>query len=65
MILDATWICSVVVEPDEGRYYAHCPGLKGIHVDGDTEREALEGALEAVECYITSMIRNNEASGQL
>lgn len=52
---------TVVVEQDGNSFHAYCPGLKGIHVDGDTHKEALENASEAVRLYVASMIRNGEA----
>jgi len=51
---------SILVEPDETGFYAHCPALKGLHVDGKTEKEALDRAVEAAGCYFASMIRRNE-----
>jgi predicted RNase H-like HicB family nuclease len=52
---------SIIVEPDEHGFHAYCPGLKGIHVDGTTEEEALKFAVEAAKCYIDSLVRHNEA----
>jgi len=53
---------TVVVEPEDGGgYYAHCPGLKGIHVDGRTVREALNRAIEAAGCYLEAMSQRKEA----
>ena len=52
---------SIIVEPDENGFYAYCPGLKGIHVDGATEEETLERAAQAIKCYIDSLVRHNEA----
>jgi predicted RNase H-like HicB family nuclease len=51
---------SVLVEPDGDEFYAHCPAFKGIHVDGQTEEEAFRHAIQAVNCYIESMIRHGE-----
>lgn len=51
---------SVFVEPDGETFYAHCPAFKGIHVDGKTEEEALENAVEAVGCYLTSMVERGD-----
>jgi predicted RNase H-like HicB family nuclease len=52
---------SIIVEPDETGFYAHCPALKGIHVDGKTKKEALDRAVEAAGCYFESMVRRKEA----
>lgn len=51
---------SVIVEPDGEGFYAHSPAFKGIHVDGKTEKEALRNAIEAVGCYIDSMIKRGD-----
>ena len=51
---------SVIVEPDGGEFYAHIPAFKGIHVDGKTEQEALNRAIEAAHCYLNSMVQRNE-----
>mgnify|MGYP001592243047 CR=1 FL=1 len=48
------------IEPDDGRFYAYCPDLKGVHVDGDTPEEALQNARDAAEAYIESLIFNND-----
>lgn len=51
---------SVLVEPDGDGFYAHCPTFKGIHVDGKTEDEAFNHAVEAVRCYLFSLARHGE-----
>ena len=50
----------VVIEPDEGGYHAYTPGLKGLHVDGATEEEALRNAREAIVIYLESLVRHGE-----
>jgi predicted RNase H-like HicB family nuclease len=50
-----------VVEPDDDSFHAYCPSLKGLHVDGATEEEAIENAKRAVEGYISSIIRHGDA----
>lgn len=50
----------VVIEPDEGRYHAYCPALKGLHVDGETEEEALKNADTAVRAYLESLAKHDE-----
>jgi predicted RNase H-like HicB family nuclease len=52
--------CTVVVEKDIGSFHAYCPGLKGLHVDGQTKKEALYNAIEAAKVYIGSMIRHGD-----
>ena len=52
---------AVVVTPDGDEFYASCPALKGLHIDGATEQEAVENAAEAATVYIASLIRHGEA----
>lgn len=42
------YLVEVTIEPDEGQFYAHCPGLEGVHESGKTPEEALENAYDAV-----------------
>ena len=50
----------ICVERDEDVYYAYCPALKGVHVDGDTEEEAIKNAKDAAGAYIRSLIKHGE-----
>jgi len=34
----------MVIEPDENGFHVYCPALKGLHVGGDTEEEAIKNA---------------------
>lgn len=52
---------TVEVEKDGDSFYAYCPGLKGVHVDGATEEEAISNAVEAASLYVSSMMRHNDA----
>ena len=52
---------TVQVEKDGDSFYAYCPGLKGLHVDGATEEDAIDHALEAASLYLTSMMRHNDS----
>ncbi len=52
---------SIVVEPDSGRFHAYAPALKGLHVDGDTEEEAVRNAGEAVVVYLNSVAQHRDA----
>lgn len=49
-----------VVEKDNDGYHAYCPGLKGIHVYGKNETEALENAKDAVIAYLDSLQKHGE-----
>lgn len=46
---------TVVVEPDEGGFHAYCPAFKGLHIDGETELEALQRTEEALYGYLESL----------
>lgn len=50
----------ICVERDNDRYYAHCPSLKGIHVDGTTKEEALRNVKIATVLYIRSLIKHGD-----
>lgn len=50
----------LVVEPDEGGFHAYCPALKGLHVDGTTEEEALQNARIAAVAYLHSLIEHGD-----
>jgi predicted RNase H-like HicB family nuclease len=48
---------AVVVEPDGEGFHAYAPALQGLHVDGESEKEALENAVDAVQVYLESLAR--------
>ena len=50
----------VVVEQDGDGFHAYAPALKGLHVDGYTEDEALTNAKEAIDVYLQSLGKHNE-----
>lgn len=50
----------IVIEPDGNDFYAYCPALKGLHVPGDTEEEALRNAKDAIVAYIASLIKHGD-----
>lgn len=50
----------ICVENDGDAYYAHCPALEGVHVDGETREEALENAKVAAVLYIKSLIKHGD-----
>ena len=51
---------AIQIEPDEGRYHAYCLALKGLHVDGDTEEEALRNAVDGAAAYLIALIKRGE-----
>lgn len=50
----------IIVEPDDAGFHAYCPALKGLHVSGDTEEEALQNAREAALAYLESLIKHHD-----
>ena len=50
----------VIVEPDEDEFHAFCPALKGLHVAGHTQEEALENAADAAIAYLESLMKHDE-----
>jgi len=53
-------ILDIVVEPDGDGFHAYCPMLPGLHVAGDTEKEALKHAGDALSAYMESMIKHGD-----
>ncbi len=50
----------VVIKPDESGFHAYCPALKGLHVGGATEEEALQNARDAAIAYLNSLVKHGE-----
>lgn len=50
----------ICIEKDGASYHAFCPALKGVHVDGETEQEALENVQIAITLYIKSLMKHGE-----
>lgn len=55
-----TFIVDVCVENDEDKFHAYCPALKGVHIDGDTEEEAVKNVKIAISLYIQSLIKHGD-----
>jgi len=53
-------LVQICVEPDNGSFHAWCPGLKGLHVDGETGDQALANAKDAVVAYLESLVKHGE-----
>ena len=53
-------VFEVVIEPDDGRFHAYCPILRGCHTWGHTEAEALFYIEDAVKLYLKSLIEDGE-----
>ena len=50
----------VCIEQDGAMYHAYAPGLKGIHVGGETEQEAFQNVQDAVFAYLESLIKHGD-----
>jgi predicted RNase H-like HicB family nuclease len=50
----------IVIEPDNGEFHAYSPLLKGLHVGGETEEEALNNAKDAAVAYLISLIKHGD-----
>ncbi|MCX5973270.1 MAG: type II toxin-antitoxin system HicB family antitoxin [Coprothermobacterota bacterium] len=49
-----------VIEPDEQGFHGFCPALKGLHVDGRTEDEVRSLVREAIQLYLSSLLRHGD-----
>jgi len=50
----------VIIKPDNGGFHAYSPALKGLHVPGNTEEEALQNAKDAAVAYLNSLIKHGD-----
>lgn len=55
-----TFQVDICMEKDGKGYHAFCPALKGIHMDGESEEEAIENIKVAIVLYIKSLIKHHE-----
>ena len=53
-------IVTICVERDGDGFYAYAPALKGLHVGGDTEDEALTNAKDGIILYLESLSDHGE-----
>jgi predicted RNase H-like HicB family nuclease len=51
----------IVIEKDDPGYHAYAPSLPGLHMPGDTQKEALENAKEAAALMLKVMIEDGES----
>lgn len=51
----------VCIEQDGAMYHAYIPGLKGIHVGGETKDEAFLNAQDAVFAYLKSLEKHGDS----
>lgn len=52
-----TFSVPIIIEKDNGEFHAFCPALKGLHTRGDTEKEVLNNAEDAIIAYLMSLIK--------
>ncbi len=50
----------IIVESDEDRFYAYCPSLKGLHVEGESQTEAVKNATDAAIAYLKSLMKHDD-----
>jgi predicted RNase H-like HicB family nuclease len=57
-----TYTFKVVVEPDDDRWHAYCPGLvdRGAATWGHTREEALANIEEVLKMVVASMVEHGE-----
>lgn len=48
------------IDRDGDGYHAYCPALKGFHVGGQTEAEAILAATDAARAYISSILKHGD-----
>jgi predicted RNase H-like HicB family nuclease len=46
----------IIVEFDKVNYHSYSPALQGLHMDGETEKVALENARETAKDFLQIMI---------
>lgn len=54
------FVIRVIVENDDGGFYASCPDLGCIQVYGDSRDEALTNAKDAVRAYLDMTMRHGD-----
>ena len=55
------FLVTVIVEPDDGKYHAYCPGLRGVHADGATPEEAMANARDGALGTLRTRLRHGDA----
>jgi predicted RNase H-like HicB family nuclease len=53
------WV-RIIVEKDIPGFYAYAPSLKGLHMGGDSEKEARGNAREAAALYLKSLLKHGD-----
>ena len=60
-VRELTFRIRVLVEKDDDQFHAYCPDLKGLHVSGETELEAVSNAKEAITLYMESLLKHGHS----
>ena len=50
----------IVVDKDSPGFHAYAPSLKGLHMGGDTEKEARANAKQAAALYLKSLLKHGD-----
>ncbi len=50
----------IIIKKDTIGYHVFSPPLKGLHVDGDTEEEALIIGIKAAKLHLSAMIEHGD-----
>jgi predicted RNase H-like HicB family nuclease len=53
------WV-RITVDKDTPGFHAYAPSLKGLHMGGDTEKEARDNAEEAAGLYLKSLLKHGD-----
>ena len=51
---------AIIVEPDGDVFHSYCPALKGLHMCGETQEEALQNTKVAATLYLRSLIKHGD-----
>lgn len=54
------YVFPVVIEKDEGGFFAVCPSLQGCYSQGDTLAEVMENIQDAVQLHVESRLDHGE-----
>ncbi len=54
------FLVTVIVEPDDGKYHAYCPGLRGVHADGEIPEEAMANARDGALGTLRTRLRHGD-----
>lgn len=55
---------SVVIEKDEGGYFALCPELQGCYTQGGTYEEVLKNIKDAIHLHVEDRLESGEEISQ-